>query len=56
VREEQDEGAKANEEVDEPFDLWPGAKDHMDDIPVVTHVATECDEAPVEAADDDEDE
>ena len=56
MREEQDESAETNEQVDEPFDLRPIAEDHIDYIPVVAHVTAKSDETPVEAADNDEDE
>jgi len=47
---------EADENINNPFNLNREAQNHMDDIPVTAHKATEPNEAPVEAANDDEDE
>ncbi len=44
----------ADEEVDDGFDRWPRADQHVHDIQVFAHEHAETDEAPVQCADDDE--
>ena len=52
---EQVHGTQADQDVDHPLDLWPGAQEHVDDIEVLLQEGTNADKAPVERANEDED-
>ena len=53
-REEKDERREANKQVDEILNRRPCAEEEIHDIPVAAHPVPECDETPVETADDHE--
>jgi len=56
VSEEEYECRDADQQVDDRLYRRPRAEEKIHDVPVAAHVCPECDETPVEAADDYEDE
>ena len=56
VRDEKQDARETDENVDDPFDRRPRTQDEIDDIPVASGESAETHQAPVEGADDDENE
>ena len=52
VADAEPDGREADQHVNEPLYLRPGAEDHVDHVPVGAGKPAKADEAPVESADD----
>jgi hypothetical protein len=56
MREEKSERRETDKQIDEIFNSRPLTEKQIHDIPVAAHPITDCDETPIETADDEENE
>ena len=54
MREHKGERREADKQIDEVLECWPGAEEEIHDVPVTAHPIADCDEAPIERSDYDE--